>query len=76
MKIDYVDLRKQWQSERVELLKVIDQVLSSGQYVGGSEIKKFEKQICKITNKNYCVALNSGTDALFISCNLYSFVTS
>ena len=70
MKIDYVDLRKQWQSERVELLKVIDQVLSSGQYVGGSEIKKFEKQICKITNKNYCVALNSGTDALTLGLHV------
>ena len=62
--IEYVDLAQQWNSERKELLLVIDKVLSEGMWVGGSAIKHFENLICNYTGAKHCVALNSGTDAL------------
>ena len=43
--IPYVNLAAQWNEERQELLAVIERVLSSGQYVGGSEIEKFESMV-------------------------------
>jgi len=64
MKIKYVDLSQQYKVERKKILSVIDKTLSSGQYVGGDQVKKFETQISKILKVKYCVALNSGTDAL------------
>ena len=69
-KINYVNLSAQWNSEKKFLLPVINSVLNSGSYVNSSEIEKFEKKIAKLCNTKYCVALNSGTDALV--CGLKS----
>ncbi len=66
-KVPYVDIGKQWQHEKKDLLKIIDRVLSTGNYVGGEEIIKFENNIKKKINVKNCVALNSGTDALTFS---------
>jgi len=64
MKIPYVNLGKQYQQERKELLKVIDKTMSSGSWIGGDEVTRFEKNITKICKVKYCISLNSGTDAL------------
>jgi len=64
MKISYVNLSKQYLKERTKLLSVIDKTLSTKEYVGGDEVKKFESKISKFLKVKYCVALNSGTDAL------------
>ena len=63
-KIKYVDIAKQWNSEKKNILKAIDKAMSTGFHVGGNEISKFENNISYITNKKYCLGLNSGTDAL------------
>ncbi len=62
--VPYVDIAQQWKRERKELIKIIDKTLSTGSYVGGDEIVKFEKNIEKKLGVKNCVALNSGTDAL------------
>lgn len=70
MKIPYVNLDKQYLAEKKQLNKIFNKVLISGQYVGGEFIDKFEINMAKYCNMNYCVALNSGTDALLMA--LYS----
>ena len=70
MKIPYVNMLKQYKHERKQLLKTIDKTLYSGNWVGGSEIEKFEKKISKICKTKYCVSLNSGTDALTLALHL------
>ena len=70
IKIPYVNITAQWQEERNELLPIIDRILASGQYVGGSEIDKFEEEIAKYCQVKYAVALNSGTDALTMALHL------
>ena len=64
MKIPYVNLPKQWEEERSDLLPIIDSFLSKGQYIGGDIVNDFEKNIAEFCNTKYAVALNSGTDAL------------
>ena len=64
MKIPYVNIKKQYLSERKKILKILDKTLSTGSWVGGSEVELFEKKISKICKTKFCVALNSGTDAL------------
>ena len=66
MNIPYVNLNLQWQKERKDLIKIIDQVLKNQSWVGGDSIKVFERNIAKTCNTKYAVALNSGTDALTI----------
>ena len=68
--IPYVNLGLQWMQEKKNLLPIIDKILSSGQYVGGQEINKFEKNILKFINNKYCVGVNSGTDALTLGLHL------
>jgi len=71
MKIPYINIKKQYLQERKYLLKIIDNVLSSGTYVGpGDQVVKFEKSISTLCKTKYCVALNSGTDALTLGLHL------
>ena len=70
IKIPYVNLKKQYQLERKSILKILDKTFSSGSWVGGDEVIRFEKNIAKICKTKYCVALNSGTDALTLSLHL------
>ena len=45
--IHYVNLVDQWQSEKDELLPIIEKVLSQGHYVNGNDIDDFEEQVSK-----------------------------
>lgn len=62
--IPYVNLGAQWQSEKDELWPIIEEIMSSGVLVGGRVIEDFEYKVAKYCNSKFCVALNSGTDAL------------
>ncbi len=70
MKIPYVNLKAQWDSEKKEILPIIEKTFSKGQFVNGSEINQFEKNISKVCGTKYAVALNSGTDALTLGMHL------
>ncbi len=61
MKIPYVDLSIKNKKNYISIFK---KILKRGEFVGGSEILKFEKKISNICKTRYAVALNSGTDAL------------
>lgn len=67
MKIPYINLKKQYFSEKKNILKILDKVLSKGQYISGNEVEVFEKNISNFCETKYCVALNSGTDALTLA---------
>ncbi len=64
--IPYVNLSSQYKNERKELLPIIDEVLSSGNYILGEQVEKLEKNIAEYIGAKYCVTLNSGTDALLL----------
>ena len=70
MKIPYVNLTLQWEKEKKFLKPIINSTLEKGNYVGGKEIENFEKNISKICQTKYAVALNSGTDALTLGLHL------
>lgn len=70
MKIPYVNLSYQNSKHRKKLISIFDKILTSGEYVGGSEVINFEKNISKFCNSKYAVALNSGTDALTLAMHV------
>ena len=63
-KVSYVNLAQQWSEERDEILPLLEEVLASGMYVGGPNVRKFESDIEEKFGVSHCVSLNSGTDAL------------
>ena len=67
MKIDLIDLKKRFNDEGKDLLKIINKVASKGNLILTSELESFEQDICRYTNSKYCLGLNSGTDALMMS---------
>jgi len=64
--ITYVNLVGQWDDEKDDLLPIIESVMSSGQFVGGETVERFEQKAAELCGTKYCVALNSGTDALVL----------
>jgi len=66
MKIPYVNLSLQWKKEKKFLSPIINKVFEEGSYVGGKRVEIFEKNVSKVCNTKYAVALNSGTDALIL----------
>lgn len=70
MKIPYVDLSKQYKTERKSILRIIDKVFKTGQYIGGDQVKKFENNISSLLGVKHCIALNSGTDALTLGLHV------
>lgn len=70
MNIPYVNLAKQYNLEKKNIIKIVDRVFSSGKYIGGDDVEIFEKKISKFCNTKYCVALNSGTDALTLALHM------
>ena len=62
--VPYVNLVAQWQDEKHDLLPTIESVMSSGQFIGGEVVERFEQKAAKLCGTRYCVALNSGTNAL------------
>lgn len=69
-KIPYINLKKQSKEENNQIIKALRKILSSSDFILGDETQKFEKNICKYLNIKYCVALNSGTDALTLALSL------
>ena len=62
--VPYVNLVAQWEDEKHDLLPIIASVMSSGQYVGGEAVERFEQKAAELCGTRFCVTLNSGTDAL------------
>ena len=69
-KINFVNLTQQWNEEQRDLNHIIKKIFKEAHFVGGSEVEKFEKNLCKYLKVKYAVALNSGTDALTLSLHL------
>jgi dTDP-4-amino-4,6-dideoxygalactose transaminase len=64
--VPYVNLVAQWEDEKQDLLPIIESVMSSGKLVGGEAVERFEHKVAELCGTKYCVALNSGTDALVL----------
>ena len=62
--VPFINLITQWEDEKHDLLPIIESVMSSGQFVGGETVERFEQKVAELCGTRYCIALNSGTDAL------------
>lgn len=68
MKIDVFSLKEQYKGLRDEIAQAIEKVMRSGQFILGKEVSLFEKEFAEYCGVKYAVAVNSGTDALFLAC--------
>lgn len=66
-KIPVLDLAPEIESLWPELQGAIQDVLRSGQFIMGPQVKRFEAEVATYLGVDHAVAMNSGTDALFIA---------
>lgn len=67
MNIPYIDLAFQHDKNRGELLRAVEGVLKSGQFILGEETSLFEEEFVSLCQTRHAVGLNSGTDALLLA---------
>lgn len=61
------DLNQQYKLIGEALSATAQEILASGQYIGGSRVQSFEQQFATYIGTTDCIACNSGTDALFLA---------
>jgi dTDP-4-amino-4,6-dideoxygalactose transaminase len=62
--IPFIDLPQQHQALEEELLAVFRDALKTASFIGGHQVEAFEEEFAAFCGTNYCVGVNSGTDAL------------
>jgi dTDP-4-amino-4,6-dideoxygalactose transaminase len=57
----------QYNRKKSLINKAISRVLKSGNYILGEEVENFEKEFSRYVEKEYCVGVGSGTDAIILA---------
>ena len=64
MHIPFLDLKTQYQQIKDDVLPMVEEAMANGMFIGGPQLEAFEQEFADFCNTQYCVGLNSGTDAL------------
>lgn len=67
MKIQMLNLTEQYKSIREEIIDSLDQVMSSSQFILGSNVKKLEFDIANYSNVSHGIGVANGSDAIHIA---------
>src|SRR5579859_6575843 len=65
--IPLLDLHRQYQQLREEILAAVERVCASQQFVLGAEVEAFEREVAAFTGASAAVGCASGTDALWLA---------
>jgi dTDP-4-amino-4,6-dideoxygalactose transaminase len=65
--IPLLDLQRQYQQIREEVLAAVERVCSSQQYILGAEVEALEREIAAFAGASAAVGCASGTDALWLA---------
>jgi len=65
--IPLLDLHRQYQQIREEVLAAVERVCSSQQFVLGAEVEALEREVAAFTGAGAAVGCASGTDALWLA---------
>lgn len=63
-KIPFVDLVSMHKALQSELLDACKRVIETAGFIGGPEVEGLEREFAEFCGTQYCVGVNSGTDAL------------
>jgi dTDP-4-amino-4,6-dideoxygalactose transaminase len=71
--IPYYSLEKMHDDMKEELITSFDQVLQSGWFILGDNLKKFEKKFAEFMQVNFAIGVGNGYDAIKIALNSLEF---
>jgi UDP-2-acetamido-2-deoxy-ribo-hexuluronate aminotransferase len=65
--VPMVDLKKQFQGIKEEVLDIVIEILESSQYILGQKVSEFERKVANYHSVREAIGVASGTDALHLS---------
>lgn len=65
--VPMVDLKKQFQGIKEEVLNIVTEILESSQYILGQKVSEFEKKVAVYHGVREAIGVASGTDALHLA---------
>jgi len=67
MKINFIDLKAQYQKYKEEIDLEIKEVLDNAEYIMGPKVSKLENELSSFVGVKHAIACSSGTDALILA---------
>ncbi|WP_042470981.1 DegT/DnrJ/EryC1/StrS family aminotransferase [Bacillus ndiopicus] len=67
MKIPMLNLAEQYQTIKEDVLTELDKVMSSSQFILGSNVKQLEAEVAKLSNVAHGIGVANGSDAIHIA---------
>jgi UDP-2-acetamido-2-deoxy-ribo-hexuluronate aminotransferase len=67
MKINFIDLKSQYQTYKTEIDAQVQEVFTNAQFIGGEKLNNLEKNLALYTGAKHAIGCSSGTDALLLS---------
>ncbi|MGK5092843.1 DegT/DnrJ/EryC1/StrS family aminotransferase [Deltaproteobacteria bacterium TL4] len=67
MQVPLLDLKPQMAELKAEIMREIENILDSTQFVLGPKVEALEKAIAEYTGTSYAIGVSSGTDALLLA---------
>jgi dTDP-4-amino-4,6-dideoxygalactose transaminase len=67
LKVPLLDLKKQYEKIKDEIMLAAEEVFKSQQFILGPKVEELEERIAEYSGCEYAVGVSSGTDALLIS---------
>lgn len=65
--MQFIDLQAQYKALKSEINKNIQEVLDSGQFIGGPQVRTLEEKLACFVGRRHCITCANGTDALQIA---------
>ncbi|ABS33661.1 DegT/DnrJ/EryC1/StrS family aminotransferase [Clostridium botulinum] len=73
MKVNFYTSKREYLEKKAEFDKAIFDVVESGSFILGPQVKNFEEAIKEYTGAKHAIGVASGTDALVIASNILGF---
>ena len=73
MKINFYESQREYKEKKDEFDKAIKNIIDSGAFILGNEVKSFEEEIKEFTGAKHAIGVASGTDALVIASDILGF---
>ena len=67
MKINFIDLQKQYLAYKAEIDPAIEAIMQKASFIGGAEIEALENELANYTGSKFALTCSSGTDALLLA---------
>jgi UDP-2-acetamido-2-deoxy-ribo-hexuluronate aminotransferase len=65
--MEFIDLKEQYKLIKEDVLKEINEVLDSGQYILGEKVRELEHKLAAFTGSKYCIGVADGSKAILIA---------